>query len=107
MVLGAGCGDILHAALGHSFATAATSDLDLALALTSWDAYRTLAAAFPRIGDSGIRFRIADVNVDLLPFGAVEDPQGVSNHRHAARRSACGLSKRSSPHRSPSYSHPR
>ena len=64
-------------ALGHSFATAATRDLDLALALTSWDAYRTLAAAFPRIGDSGIRFRIADVNVDLLTFGEIEDPQGV------------------------------
>jgi predicted nucleotidyltransferase len=63
--------------LGHSFATAATSDLDLGLALTSWDGYRTLAGAFPRIGDTGIRFRIADVNVDLLPFGAIEDPQGV------------------------------
>jgi len=47
MVVGAGCRDILHSALGHSFATAATRDLDLALALTSWDAYRTLAAAFP------------------------------------------------------------
>jgi predicted nucleotidyltransferase len=72
MVVGAGCRDILHSALGHWFATAATRDLDLGLALTSWDAYRALAAAFPRIG-----FRIADVTVDLLPFGAVEDPQGV------------------------------
>jgi predicted nucleotidyltransferase len=58
MVVGAGCRDILHSALGHSFASAATWDLDLALALTSWDAYRALAAAFPRIGDTGIRFRI-------------------------------------------------
>jgi len=32
MVVGAGCRDILHSALGHSFATAATRDLDLALA---------------------------------------------------------------------------
>ena len=77
MVVGACCRDILHSTLGHSFATAATRDLDLGLALTSWDAYRALAAAFPRIGDTGIRFRIADVNVDLLPFGEVEDPQGV------------------------------
>ena len=77
MVVGAGCRDILHSALGHSFATAATRDLDLALALTSWDAYRILAGAFPRIGDTGIRFRIADVNVDLLPFGQIEDPPGV------------------------------
>jgi len=77
MVVGAGCRDILHGALGHSFATAATRDLDLGLALTSWDAYRALAAAFPRIGDTGIRFQIADVNVDLLPFDEIEDPQGV------------------------------
>jgi hypothetical protein len=41
MVVGAWCRDILHSALGHSFATTATLDLDLALALSSW----SLAAA--------------------------------------------------------------
>jgi predicted nucleotidyltransferase len=74
MVVGAWCRDILHSALGHTFATTATRDLDLALALSSWDAYRALGAAFPRVGDTGIRFRIADADVDLLPFGEVEDP---------------------------------
>jgi hypothetical protein len=58
--------------------TSATRDLDLALALTSWDAYRALADAFPRVGDSGIRFRIAETTVDLLPFGDIEDPQGTA-----------------------------
>lgn len=77
MVVGAWCRDILHCALGHDFATTATRDLDLALALSSWDAYRDLAAAFPRVGDTGIRFRIAEVDVDLLPFGDIEDPQGI------------------------------
>ncbi len=77
MVVGACCRDILHSALGHTFATAATRDLDLALALPSWDAFHALAAAFPRVGYTGIRFRIADVDVDLLPFGDIEDPQGV------------------------------
>lgn len=77
MVVGAWCRDIMHTALGHSFTTAATRDLDLALALSSWDAYRSIAAAFPRIGDTGIRFRIATVSVDLMPFGAIEEPQGV------------------------------
>jgi predicted nucleotidyltransferase len=77
MVVGAWCRDILHSAQGHDFATVATRDLDLALALSSWDAYRALAAAFPRVGDTGIRFRIADVDVDLLPFGDIEDPQGI------------------------------
>lgn len=79
MLIGAWCRDILHSALGHTFATTATRDLDLALALSSWDSYHALAAAFPRVGDTGIRFRIADVDVDLLPFGDIEDPQGVVN----------------------------
>jgi hypothetical protein len=37
-----------------------------------------LATAFPRVGDTGIRFRIADIPVDLLPFGAVEHPKGAA-----------------------------
>jgi predicted nucleotidyltransferase len=78
MVVGAWCRDIHHHALGHRFPTSATRDLDLALALTSWDAYRALADAFPRFGDSGIRFRIADTTVDLLPFGDIEDPRGTA-----------------------------
>jgi len=77
MVVGAWCRDILHSALGHCFATTATLDLDLALALSSWDAYRSLGSTFPRVGDSGIRFRIAEVDVDLLPFGDIEHPQGI------------------------------
>jgi predicted nucleotidyltransferase len=78
MVVGAWCRDIQHHALGHRFATSATRDLDLALALSSWDAYRALADAFPWVGDTGIRFRIAEVTVDLLPFGEIEDPQGTA-----------------------------
>ena len=78
MLVGAWCRDILHHALGHTFATAATGDLDLALALSSWHAYSALAATFPRVGDTGIRFRMADVTVDLLPFGDIEDPPGVA-----------------------------
>lgn len=78
MVIGAAARDLLHHALGHSFQTSATHDLDLALALTSWDAYRQLAAAFPKVGNTGIRFRIAQVTVDLLPFGEVEDPSGIT-----------------------------
>jgi predicted nucleotidyltransferase len=77
MVVGAWCRDILHNALGHSFPTAATRDLDLALALSSWDAYRALAASFRQAGNTGIRFSIAGENVDLLPFGSVENPDGV------------------------------
>lgn len=79
MVVGAWCRDILRSGLGHTFATAATRDLDLALALSSWDAYRALTTTYPRVGDTGIRFRIADADVDLLPFGDMGDPQGIVN----------------------------
>ncbi len=78
MVVGAVCRDLHHHALGHRFAVTATHDLDLALALPSWDAFRAVAAAFPRVGHTGIRFHIADVMVDLLPFGAIEDPEGAA-----------------------------
>jgi predicted nucleotidyltransferase len=76
MLVGATCRDVLHTALGHTFATTATQDLDVALALSSWDAFRSIAASFPSIANTGIRFRIVDIAVDLLPFGAIEDPQG-------------------------------
>jgi predicted nucleotidyltransferase len=78
MVVGAWCRDAWHHALGHTFATAMTHDLDLALALSSWDAYAALTDAFPRVGDTGIRFRVADVIVDLIPFGDIEHPEGTA-----------------------------
>jgi hypothetical protein len=74
MVVGAWCRDIWHHRLGHSFATSVTRDIDLALALSSWDAFRLITSAFTPVGDSGIRFRIADYDVDVLPFG-------VAHHR--------------------------
>jgi predicted nucleotidyltransferase len=76
MVVGAACRDVLHHALGHRFATSATHDLDLALALSSWGAYRSLATTFPKVGNTGIRFNIAETIVDLLPFGDIEEPEG-------------------------------
>jgi predicted nucleotidyltransferase len=51
--------------------------LDLALALPSWDGFRALTASFSKVGNTGIRFRIAGIDVDLIPFGEVEDPVGV------------------------------
>lgn len=76
MLVGAWCRDIMHPALGHEFVTTATQDVDLALALSGWETYEILARAFPWVGDTGIRFEIAGQNVDLLPFGDLEDPKG-------------------------------
>ena len=69
MVVGATARDLHHHALGHQFSTAATQDLDLALALHSWDAFEALSRAFEPAGNTGMRFKIADVTVDLRRRG--------------------------------------
>ena len=77
MLVGAWCRDVFQVALGHDFRTRATRDVDLALALSGWETYETLAATFPRVGNTGIRFEIGSQIVDLLPFGDLEDPKGI------------------------------
>lgn len=86
MIVGAWCRDILHHSLGHTFATTATRDLDLALALSSWDVYRSLASAFPRVGDTGIRFRIAGVDSTCSPSATSRTPKASSSRPYVARR---------------------
>lgn len=76
MLVGAWCRDTLHAALGHDFETRATRDVDIALALSGWDVYEQLARLFPAASDTGLAFRIAEMVVDLIPFGELEDPVG-------------------------------
>jgi predicted nucleotidyltransferase len=48
------CRDILHNARGNTLPTAATGDLEVGLALSSWDAYRELTASFRMGGNTGI-----------------------------------------------------
>lgn len=77
MVIGAHARDIIHSGLGHGGPPRRTDDVDLALALSSWDDYRPIPQNYQRLGDSGIRFRIADVPVDIMPFGPeLERPPG-------------------------------
>jgi predicted nucleotidyltransferase len=77
MLVGARCRDVIHTALGGEFSPVITRDLDLALALSSWDAYEDIRASFKQVGDTGIRFQIGGLNVDLMPFGELEDPRGI------------------------------
>lgn len=77
MIVGASCRDILQSALGHDFPLRATADVDLGLALANWAAYDELTGALPAAGNTGIRFEVAGVPADLMPFGAVENPPGT------------------------------
>lgn len=78
MVVGAQCRDLLHAAFGHKSGLRATGDLDLAVAISGWDQYHAMTAAFRRSGDTDIRFSVAGVLVDFVPFGSIEDPAGTT-----------------------------
>lgn len=78
LLIGAGCRDVLHSALGHTFPARATTDTDLGIAVSNWTVSKKIEARFSRTGSSGIRYRIAGISVDIMPFGEVEDPEGIS-----------------------------
>jgi hypothetical protein len=84
MIVGARCRDLLQRALGYRFDLRVTSDIDLGLAISNWSAYEELTTNLHRVGDTGIRYVIASVPADLMPFGRVEDPPGTV--RPAVRR---------------------
>ena len=77
MLVGAFCRDLIHAALADPLPTRRTHDLDLALGIGTWSVYDAITQNFPKVGDSGICFRIAGIDVDVLPFGPVEEPPGI------------------------------
>jgi predicted nucleotidyltransferase len=77
MVVGARCRDIFQSALGYSFPLRTTTDIDLGLAVQNWTAYDELTDALPCVGNTGIRFHVANTVADLMPFGWVENPSGT------------------------------
>jgi predicted nucleotidyltransferase len=77
MVVGARCRDIFQSALGYDFPLRTTTDVDLGLAVRNWSAYDELTEVLPGVGNTGIRFHVANVVADLLPFGPVENPSGT------------------------------
>ncbi|MBT9606932.1 hypothetical protein [Microbacterium sp.] len=79
MLVGARCRDALHSALGRTTPTRETDDLDLAVAIASWQEYARIGETFPSIRENDIAYRIANLPVDIVPFGAVaEDPRGLT-----------------------------
>lgn len=79
LVVGATCRDVLHAAMGHTFEVRATNDVDLGIAVGDWTVSDRIEAKYERVGSNGIRYRIAGLPVDVMPFGEVEDPDGISS----------------------------
>lgn len=83
MLVGATCRDILHSALGFDWPLRATNDLDLAFAMADWADYSHLTSRLTPMRDAanGVRYAVAGVPVDLMPFGRVEDPAGIVTPR--------------------------
>lgn len=78
LLIGAGSRDILHSALGHKFQARSTNDADLAIAVSDWKITERIDAEYKRTGSNGIRYMISNTPVDIMPFGGVEDPEGIS-----------------------------
>lgn len=54
MLLGTQCRDVLHDALGHTFLLRATQDLDIAIAIADWKAYREIVGGLPAISGESV-----------------------------------------------------
>lgn len=54
-----------------------TQDVDVAMVTDDWDAYESVVDTYPKTGANGVRFIVAGMEVDFMPFGQVEDPEGV------------------------------
>jgi predicted nucleotidyltransferase len=86
IVVGAHCRDILQSALGHEFGLRTTDDIDFGLAVANWAAYDELTRELKPTGHTGIRYEVANVPTDLMPFGAVEKPPGTVSRQPATSR---------------------
>ncbi|WP_278263185.1 hypothetical protein [Nocardia sp. AG03] len=78
MVVGAHCRDLLHASFGRADVLRSTSDVDLGVAVDGDAAYRQIVSTFPPSGRTEIRYSIAGISVDIVPFGEIEDPAGTT-----------------------------
>jgi predicted nucleotidyltransferase len=77
LLVGAACRDAIHSALGHDFPLRVTSDVDFGIALSNWGVFERIEREFATLGSTGIRFRIGGLPVDIMPFGAIEEPDGI------------------------------
>jgi predicted nucleotidyltransferase len=77
MIVGAHCRDILRSSLSQESGLRTTEDIDFGLALADWAAYAGLTSELEPTGNTGIRYKVADVATDLIPFGELERPAGT------------------------------
>ncbi|HEX5202648.1 MAG TPA: hypothetical protein VFW27_22180 [Actinoplanes sp.] len=77
MIVGAHCRDILRSASGQQSGLRTTEDIDFGLALADWASYDGLTKRLEPVGETRIRYKVAEVPTDLIPFGRLERPPGT------------------------------
>lgn len=93
MVVGATARDILSEAIVGSPPGRATADVDVAVAVPSWEKFESLTAGLTRVGRGRHRFMVSGVQVDVVPFGDVETADRRIDWGDGTRMSALGLSE--------------
>jgi predicted nucleotidyltransferase len=73
MVVGATARDILIRHVVGSVPERATADIDVAVAVSSWSDLRQLTEPFVRQKGSEHKFEVQQTEVDVIPFGGIED----------------------------------
>lgn len=73
LVVGATAQTLLAVGLMGREAPRATRDIDIAAAVGSWEHFQRLAARLEKRGSSPQAFSVGGVEVDVLPYGGVED----------------------------------
>lgn len=91
MVIGATARDILSVAIVGTPPSRATQDVDVAVAVPSWQAFESIAGDLDRVGRREHTFLVAGLPVDVVPFGEIETAARTIDWRDGSRMSTFGL----------------
>ncbi|TNC46830.1 hypothetical protein [Mumia zhuanghuii] len=93
MVVGAAARDLLINGVAGAGPLRATDDVDVAVAVRSWEDLDALIAPFEGQPPVPHRFSIGGMSVDIVPFGAVESPDRAIVWPNASRMTVLGFSE--------------
>ncbi|WP_028048953.1 nucleotidyl transferase AbiEii/AbiGii toxin family protein [Cellulomonas sp. URHD0024] len=91
MVIGATARDILSVAIAGTPPARATADVDIAVAVPSWQAFEALTSDLERVGRRRHTFLVSGTHVDVVPFGDLETSGRVIDWGDGSAMNTLGL----------------
>lgn len=91
MVIGATARDILSVAIAGVPPNRATADIDIAVAVSSWQVFEALTADLERVGRRRHTFTVSGMHVDVVPFGDLETSGRVIDWGDGSGMNTLGL----------------